>query len=158
MNLIDNHLGKVPDYPLFHYTTAAGLISILESRTLWASSMRHLNDPRELVYAIEIVKEELARRSNGLEDLYGSLGWSPDQGAQNLLKQLDKFTASTLYVTSFSEHKDVLSQWRAYCRDGNGYAIGFKPASLVQLKNSECYLVQCVYDPEKQKNLVQCSD
>ena len=81
------------------------------------------------------------------------MGWSPDQGVQNLLKQLEKFTNSTFYVASFSRHKDVLSQWRAYCNEGNGYAIGFKPGSLVQLKKSECYLVQCIYEPEKQKTL-----
>jgi Protein of unknown function (DUF2971) len=153
MNLIDEHLGKIPEHPLYHYTTATGLLGILKGRSLWASSTRHLNDSRELVYAIEVVKEELAKRSSGLEGLYGSLEWSPDRGAQSLLKRLDKITNSTYYVASFSRQKDVLSQWRAYCKEGNGYAIGFKPENLIQLKNSDRYLVQCIYEPKKQRTL-----
>ncbi len=35
-----------------------------------------------------------------------------------------------LYVGSFSRDGDVLSQWRAYARDGDGFAIGFNPKAF----------------------------
>jgi hypothetical protein len=34
---------------LFHYTTAAGLLGILNSSTLWATDLRFLNDAQEAI-------------------------------------------------------------------------------------------------------------
>jgi hypothetical protein len=37
---------------IFHYTTATGLLGILQKFTLWASDLRFLNDAQEAVYAL----------------------------------------------------------------------------------------------------------
>jgi hypothetical protein len=39
---------------LFHYTTAAGLLGILNTANIWATDLRFLNDVQEAVYAYDI--------------------------------------------------------------------------------------------------------
>ena len=53
-----------------------------------------------------------------------------------ILDYIDKYYET--YICSFSENGDLLSQWRGYCPDGEGYAIGFKqPESYKNLFNDE---------------------
>jgi hypothetical protein len=47
-----------------------------------------------------------------------------------LSKEISSLKDAPVYIASFSEHKDVLSQWRGYCGKGNGYSIGFMPPVL----------------------------
>ena len=49
---------------LFHYTTAAGLLGILGSSSLWATDLRFLNDAQEAVYARELFVEALRSTEN----------------------------------------------------------------------------------------------
>jgi hypothetical protein len=51
-----------PPETLHHYTTAAGLIGILRSKSLWASDCRFLNDRSELVYGHNLVKDYLVKQ------------------------------------------------------------------------------------------------
>ncbi len=39
---------------LCHYTTCAALLGILESRTLYATHIRYLNDSQEFIGAVEV--------------------------------------------------------------------------------------------------------
>jgi hypothetical protein len=62
-----------------------------------------------------------------------------------------------VFVSSFSEESDQLSQWRAYCLPHGGYAIGFRSKQIVNLKDSSatCWLVRCRYDIESQLTLIE---
>ena len=42
---------------LHHYTTAAGLLGILDTRRLWATNARFFNDPTEIDYAVSLASE-----------------------------------------------------------------------------------------------------
>lgn len=157
MRLIDSFLQTKPERPLYHYTDAAGLIGILKSRAIWASSCRHLNDPQEFTHAVNLIEQVIAKsNSRGLSSLYGTL--LPDaveESSHNALRsELYRQQSETLYVASFSENKDVLSQWRAYCSAGNGYSIGFAPAVFRDLDN-DFHLIKCVYKPSDQRRLCQ---
>jgi hypothetical protein len=114
---------------LYHYTTAAGLLGILESNTLHATDVRHLNDLRELVLAQEAV--ELA------VDVAAS-SWPETSIMAGRLNQLrvmllDSKNESQFgpFVASFCEDGDLLSQWRSYGR--GGYALGFDSDGLSKL-------------------------
>lgn len=54
-----------------------------------------------------------------------------------------------------SQQKDLLSQWRGYADDGQGFSIGFSKAYLKELSvkksesNAEFNLYKVVYEPEK---------
>src|SRR5690349_17642809 len=58
---------KIPQPPsfasgtLWHYTTAAGLLAILKSDRLWASSAAMLNDSSEIEYGISLLQERWER-------------------------------------------------------------------------------------------------
>lgn len=121
---------------LYHYTTQEGFLGIIQSRTLWASSIRHLNDASEFNYAINLAIRISNRYTNsgnersGFEEIVG------------VFRQL-----LNVYVCSFSTQKDQLSQWRAYCRDGGGFSIGFDAAYLEALgKRQDFTLENCTYD------------
>ena len=58
-----------------------------------------------------------------------------------------------IYVTSFTEMPDQLSQWRAYCQPHGGYSIGLRAKRLAGPRDG-CWLVRCLYDRERQENLV----
>src|SRR5882724_8885709 len=42
---------------LYHYTNAQGLLGMLESKRIWATNSRFMNDPTEIGYAIRLVRE-----------------------------------------------------------------------------------------------------
>ncbi len=58
-----------------------------------------------------------------------------------------------VYVISFTENGDQLSQWRAYCPTAGGFAIGFRSSSLVKTCIGSCnaFLSRCIYDPSAQR-------
>ncbi|MGA9672753.1 MAG: DUF2971 domain-containing protein, partial [Terracidiphilus sp.] len=66
---------------------------------------------------------------------------------------LKSLTEVPMYIASFSECKDVLSQWRGYCKGGDGYDVGFMPQTLTGLKNAGFRLLRCVYALDQQKTL-----
>src|SRR5712671_6860096 len=48
-----------PPRLLYHYTSADGLLGMLEGRQLWATNVRFMNDTSELGYGIGLVREVL---------------------------------------------------------------------------------------------------
>lgn len=113
---------------VYHYTTAAGLLGILDSRTLWASSFQALNDTSEIRYGVTRIQESLTRftldhdlKAHGLLD--------------ELVKALeDDVLQRELFVLSASHNADSLGLWRNYS-DG-GYAIGLATEFLGQVTTS----------------------
>jgi hypothetical protein len=64
------------------------------------------------------------------------------------LKQaLESIAHVYIYVCCFSQEGDLLSQWRAYCRDGGGVSLGFDPIELRGIAAAQGFtLVKCIYD------------
>lgn len=127
----------VPD-GLYHYTSAAGLLGILTSRTLWATDSAFLDDPTEGLLGRDEAMRRLEVRRNELMD---DGPWDEDSLEASILDQLHEVIDSLkkmgtepirarqgCYVASFSSDGDVLSQWRGY-GDG-GYAIGFHTSAM----------------------------
>jgi hypothetical protein len=136
-----------PKGVLFHYTSAQGLLGIFDSKHIWASSAYHLNDSREYRYAIELVKQAAVSRlryANG-----------PDNRiCGELVDELGTMAASfQMFVASFSEENDLLSQWMAYGGGKNGYAIGIRRAHLRSSFRDGFSLIRCIYDEEEHQRL-----
>jgi hypothetical protein len=136
-------LGTRPPQHLFHYTDAAGIVGISSSKELWATHIQFLNDTRELVQAADSLRTDLDNFTRMFEC---------DQGELELLKALGRYAGSLsggIFVASLSEHRDQLSQWRAYCPVG-GYSVGFPSEHLVDVaKEQGFYLGPCVYEHAK---------
>jgi len=145
---INSFIRARPKGLLHHYTTSAGLIGIFESRKIWASSIKHLNDSEEYSHAIKLLTAELEIRLNEETGPKRVL-------FEELLKEIETDKETRSFITSFSERSDLLSQWRAYSTCDNAYSIAFDNKELTGiLKASRCVLVKCEYRIEFQKKLL----
>ena len=67
---------------------------------------------------------------------------------------------SLCYVASFSEHGNLLSQWRTYCPSGAGFSLGFSRGELAEAaeakkpKDEPWKLLRCFYDLEGQMKIL----
>jgi hypothetical protein len=125
--------------PLYHYTNSEGLIGIVTSKHLRATDSRFVNDPLELEYGRAVFKEVLGQ--------FGVPPFVVRMVSEGILP-------ISVYVASFCEDGDLLSQWRAYSSDGLGYAVGFDPSASWIGGGVEASIVRVVYDPIHQLELL----
>jgi len=130
---------------LFHYTSQAGLLGILKEKEIWATNIHFLNDYKEFRHAFDILCEIIRQKLDSNTALRDKLIRYFDD-LINLSPNINVF------VASFSERGDLLSQWRGYCSDGAGYSIGFNKSILQKMATEmRLTLVECIYDLEKQR-------
>jgi len=108
--------------PAYHYTSAGGLVGIVESQELRLSDIHHLNDPTELQHgaAEGVAVMRLLTETSGPAFKRFVQGWEETQ-FEYLFNQFN------IFVGSFSLRGDDLGQWRSYGDDGRGFALGIKP-------------------------------
>lgn len=134
---------------VYHYTTAAGLLGIIQNRTFWASKSSFMNDPSELHYARELIGKEVEQRV------------SPDgsEFLDTLFAVLDAtLVYDDIYLLSFSLAPDALAMWNRYGKN-DGYCLCFHGDRLNESFKEEfgrMYVGQykVVYDEVEQKKLI----
>ena len=99
---------------LYHYTTPQGLQGIIDTKTIWASDYRFLNDATELKHGLAIFdklfdshRERLAKDRVEIID--------------GLRKSIETSRDFCVFIASFCQNGDLLSQWRGYKA---AYALG----------------------------------
>lgn len=125
---------------VYHYTSPYALVSILESKKIWATNYDLLNDKEELINSLKLFSQ-MANNSNwDVKDAIRFLETEPLNVA----------------VFSLSSKGDSLSQWRSYCPPTGGYAIGFnrKRLNAILKKHRFCELQPCIYDKIKQEDMI----
>lgn len=152
-----------PEGLLYHYTDQKGLLGILESKSIWATHVRHLNDISEFTLGwnrsweklLCLVGESDYEYKDQLQRVYSRfrnvISNSPGHSAYYVWCLTDDKAADT-------EHRDFegdrLSQWRGYSGAGNGFSLGFDASELETCFNATtkvvCRLGRCIYDEEKQ--------
>jgi len=150
----------IKDVILYHYTSAAGLLNIVESGRFWATHYKFLNDPQEITYSIDLIakvfKENLEKFNIPHEYEFELI---PEYLKGYISQHYD------FYITGFSSSDDILSQWRAYGDNGDGYSIGIRLSNIQCLdeelpfgskgEQSERFcVVKLIYDPEEQKKTI----
>src|ERR1019366_6954850 len=142
-DFLERALCERPSMPLYHYTTAQGLIGIF-NEGLWASSAYHLNDSNEFGYAIDLVRDTL---QNNLRHERGP----NNEAYAKIPEELEAIKPSfEVFIASLSEEDDLLGQWQSYCRGPDGYTIGFKRAHFRPALSSGFSFVRCRYSREEQ--------
>ena len=119
-------IGEIPDL-VSHYTPLGTLPFLLrrDGRTngaglgsLWATSVRFLNDRQELLAGWGILREaSLSPFANTAAD--GRRG----RDIQQLLQSDEAILGLSIYSVSFSGATDELGQWRGYADDGYGASV-----------------------------------
>lgn len=109
------------DLTLYHYTTLDGLMGIIDTRSLWCSHVRTLNDPSEIQYGKKLVTDQMDKYIIDIKD----------KVIIDLFEQLKMLTSGFeilfhIFVGCFCQNNNLLSQWRNYSAQGGGYNVGIK--------------------------------
>lgn len=137
---------------LYHYTSFNGLQGILNDKAIRATHIRYLNDKKEFIYTCDMIKKLCPAGDN---KVHGSIETLIE--IANSVKQSQNVIP---FVACFSEDGDLLSQWRAYCKYGDGYNLGFDFAHLAGHSGYDIdtklviQILKCIYEKEQQKNRV----
>jgi hypothetical protein len=120
---------------------------MLTGKCLWATDVRFLNDSNEFEHVLNIVHAFSSKMFSHDDYL--------ERFAYQVLYTVQNLYAENLFVTSFSERADLLSQWRGYCPGGGGVCVGFAKDKISAFCEERGYrLEQCVYDTNMQvKNI-----
>lgn len=134
-----------PSKNLCHYTTQNGLIGILRNKVIYATDATYLSDSQEMAYSISLAKRYFKNKSpgTGTRDILNML---------NVLDQTETLVGKLpIYVASFSEEPDLLSQWRGYCPKGSGFSLCVSPSRMMTLAVRYKWTVfKCIYDEAEQ--------
>lgn len=128
---------------LYHYCDANTFHAICTNKTVRLCDLFSMNDFMEMHWGYSIWEKAAT-------ELFPQVG-------QEFLDKIDEIIhisglKGILLASCFSLDGDVLSQWRAYADDGNGFAIGFKATDILKL-SIRALSVQ--YDEKKQINEVK---
>lgn len=144
---------------LYHYTGLQGVSGILQSNSLWATNYRNLNDASELIYGADLLVDELEKFSAGTS---GDNSIFLNKIAGMYREHGDKMRDfMETYIISLSESGDMLSQWRAYADQAQGYCIEFKfnDSGLFTIIGNNApwalEILPVIYDPTTQRGLVR---
>lgn len=130
-------LDFLPETPLWHYTSGAGLLGIIQSGTIYATQVSCLNDSSEIRYASSMFRKALVNLLPTHADEPATKGF-----LESYLDLLDEepdhptHAPSSFFVSCFAAQEDDLNQWRSYSGGENGYALGFQASGLFGIPNS----------------------
>jgi hypothetical protein len=130
---------------LYHYTDANGLIGIIKNKRIWLSNLHFLNDSSELELSKIIFNEIIVQKKIFFDkDIEGLFN-----------KYISKNYKMKTCAISFCEEGNSLNQWQGYSGGVNGFSIGFDKKELKKLENQNIELIQCIYDRDIQKKMVE---
>ena len=127
---------------IYHYCNVDAFKAIIQNKTLWLSSVYNLNDYKEIHWIKEKVLKKIKEYTN--KNNYEKF---------NSFIKLYENQQPTVYIASFSQGEDLLSQWRAYANDGYGVAIGFNTEYFKE--NSLIKTSEVLYDEIKQEEEIK---
>ncbi|WP_090721707.1 DUF2971 domain-containing protein [Nitrosomonas sp. Nm166] len=120
----------------------------MDSYSIWATHASYLNDASEFYHGLSFAKQI----TNGIfeeDDYRAAFGWA-------VRHALEAVSVNDLYVVSFSEKPDLLSQWRGYCPQGAGLCLGFGADQLRSFCLERGYrLEKCIYEHQEQIQQVE---
>lgn len=123
-----NSLEKEPTSSLFHYTSYEGITRILQSRRLWLTDHKYLNDPSEIEHGKHIIINSIQSHITNLNNI---------NFLRFLLNEIIDNKYKT-YIFSFCENPDYLPAWRYYGNNGSGFSVGFKKEYFTSPLNQPC--------------------
>lgn len=126
---------------LYYYCSANSFMSIVKNKTLRFCDLYHMNDLSEMQHGL-LIYGQIIKNSDEISD-------DTKFKIDTILKEF--INRCILLSMSFSLKKDLLSQWRGYADDANGFCIGFRAKDFTNLP---VHLLEVEYDFEKQYALI----
>jgi hypothetical protein len=134
------------DDALFHYTSADGLIGILQNEEIWGTAYYCANDASELAVGkgvlaplFSVATHTMIERNDPLVQTFSGRGVDILEYARDFEHKISAQALNSLcaYITCFCKPTNaedfrhgLLSQWRGYGADG-GYALQFSRKKLL---------------------------
>lgn len=123
---------------LYHYCDAFAFHAICSNKKMRFSDLYSMNDFMEMHWGYSVWE----KAASEVLEVVG----------EDFLDEIDKVIHSSgmyglLIASCYSLDGDVLSQWRAYADDGQGFVIGFSAKDLIELPIRP---LQILYDERKQ--------
>lgn len=145
-----NIFHRIPRKPLFHYTSYKGLLGIVTDKKIRATYYPFLNDSTEYQHGIRLGKKYLKKFiERTSRKFHSTLSYSEMKSIEERWNYIENVP---VFVCSFTEKDDLLSQWRGYCNDG-GVCLGFDFSKLGKsILRQGFYLNKCIYN-EKAKEM-----
>ena len=141
-DIVDELYSPKPPETLSHYTSLDSFAAICQSKSMFASDIRFLNDAQELHYFGSVFKRVLKTL-----EVTGEADVVRNSLAVWIDGALIERRMTAVFALSLSEHHDQLSQWRAYTKLRSAVSIGFCTASLSELAEEHHYLIgKCLYE------------
>jgi hypothetical protein len=145
---------------LYHYCSAESFFKIMKRKKIHLSDISYANDYTEQSWAQKIIKEVFDKIEVN------------DNWRTKLTKiykhYFSQMSSHAPFVFCLSESKDLLSQWRGYSDDGEGFCIGLDPEILIKdlnflsnsvahqdIKRAEKACVKMIYNEPTQRLLVK---
>ncbi len=132
---------------IYHYCNTSTLLSVLKTDALWFSDANMMNDSEEGRYGYALFERAANALLKIAKDKPALEGLTPD-----FFNHVDDYLSprqlrSHPVIACFSREPDVLSQWRAYAQEGQGWAIGFDGDALAAMPVT---LLDVLYDSDQQ--------
>ena len=146
---LQQHIEREPPALLCHYTNQHGLLGIISTGEIWATSVDSLNDRKEFEYAKELAESLISSciENESDERKKTHLGY---------LRNAALNAGINICVSSWSSRIDDLSQWRAYSGTGTGYSIDLKGSTLREFAGAQDFiLAACIYDKSTQERVLR---
>lgn len=142
---------------LWHYTSVQGFQGIIGSGNIFATDVRFLNDTEEFIHARKVA-DDLVSKTPEIGDFGFNLRYAL-QWAVNTIFGSDFLNPNStqIFVASFTDSEDDLSQWRAYSHGTCGVSIAFdlRMHRLPVETGSAVTFAPCVYLDDEKRNLIQ---
>lgn len=141
---------------LWHYTSGSAAKSIFQSKTLWAGHLGFMNDKSEVSHALMVSRDV----AEGLVAEFPEHEVALQRWRKYVTEIPSESSAPNIFAVSFSEERDLLSQWRGYATGAGGpFSIGFPTAMLqrrIDAGEGEVWtLRKCIYSRDEQANLIE---
>ena len=144
---------------VFHYCSIDTFIEIIKNRTLRLSDLNKTNDYMEKKWTAELLKKKESQ--DLLQEELKKFNINMNLTENSYYNEVEKILYSNrpVLISCFSKKKDLLSQWRAYGKDGEGISIGFNYKELKKLNEDKerkisIQIRDVVYKESKQKEIL----
>lgn len=145
---------------LYHYTSGSAVIDIIKTDTLRATNITQLNDTSEFFHVLlQIDKMAKFFASRSLSELENFV----IRRILTALNNTNNETASSIFVSCFTEERNQLGMWRAYSGGEGGYCLEFPFGRLQrwyqsasEIGNNSLYseIWPCIYREDEQHEII----
>ena len=149
-NLITQNSPPLPGV-IWHYTTADGLLGIINTQQLYMSHILCMNDTEEYAHGINYMKQAIAARDR--DDVSVNAKRFHAILSQVLASSAIVYNVPDIFVSCFTGETDTLTHWLEYGHNRVGYAIGFDTSRLKNVTGQHCSLRACVYNDSLKQNV-----